>query len=154
MIELLHGKRIYIDTNIFIYAVEGYSEFVEPLTSLFSAIDNDELEAVTSELTLAESLVKPFKDDNKHLQSVYLAALHSGQSFSVVPIDRFILVEAARIRANSTFLNLADAIHLATADFFHCSCFLTNDKRLVSVHAKFEIVILSEVANGAKGISK
>ncbi len=55
MMELLHGKRIYIDTNIFIYAVEGYSEFVEPLTSFFSAIDNSELEAVTSELTLAES---------------------------------------------------------------------------------------------------
>lgn len=59
LMDVLVGDRIYLDTNIIIYALEGYSEYISSLEQLFTAIDEGKMGAVTSELTLAESLVKP-----------------------------------------------------------------------------------------------
>ena len=60
MAGLTLSGRIYLDTNIFIYALEGYRIFRTALATLFDALDRQELTAVTSELTLAEVLMKPF----------------------------------------------------------------------------------------------
>lgn len=64
LLNALQGHQIYLDTNIWIYALEGYPDFIQPLTELFSHIDQGNLKAVTSELTLAEVLVKPLMDQN------------------------------------------------------------------------------------------
>ena len=61
----IKGEQIYLDTNIFIYALEAYPEYVSILTSVFAAIDKGQVKAVTSELTLAEVLIKPMMDDNE-----------------------------------------------------------------------------------------
>jgi len=53
IMDTFRGERIYLDTNIFIYALEAYPEYVSALTSLFVAIDEGKIKAVTSELTLA-----------------------------------------------------------------------------------------------------
>ena len=68
IMDVIKGERIYLDTNIFIYALEAYPEFVSALTSLFVAIDEGKLRAVTSELTLAEVLIKPMMDNNEDLK--------------------------------------------------------------------------------------
>ena len=62
LVSLCEGRLVYLDTNVFIYALEGYPAFAEPLAALFRGIDNGTCRAVTSELTLAEVLVKPIKD--------------------------------------------------------------------------------------------
>lgn len=144
LMDVLVGDRIYLDTNIIIYALEGYSEYISSLEQLFTAIDEGKMGAVTSELTLAESLVKPMSDDNIYLQNVYIQALQPSRGLLVVPINRGILIEAARLRVKSEPLNLPDAIHLATAQVHHCDTFLTNDKRLRSFPG-FTVVLLSEV---------
>ncbi|MFH0958320.1 MAG: hypothetical protein V1897_06415 [Pseudomonadota bacterium] len=59
IMDVIKGERIYLDTNIIIYPLEGYPECASSLATLFAAIDEGKLSAVTSELTLAESLVKP-----------------------------------------------------------------------------------------------
>ena len=53
---------VYLDANIFIYALEGYPDFQARITILLEAMDHQEIEALTSELTLAEVLVKPFRE--------------------------------------------------------------------------------------------
>ena len=63
IVENIQGSRIYLDTNVFIYALEAYPEYELSLNSLFSAIDSGKLTAVTSELTLAEVLIKPMIDN-------------------------------------------------------------------------------------------
>jgi predicted nucleic acid-binding protein len=140
---VVKGEKIYIDTNVFIYAMEGYPEFAASLTSLFTAIDEGVVKAVTSELTLAESLVKPLMDDNTVLENLYLEVFQTSMSLSVVPISRQILIESARLRAKSKTLRLPDAIHFATARMSGCQTFLTNDKQLKSV-PDFDVAILSE----------
>jgi len=143
IMDVIKGERIYLDTNIFIYALEAYPEFVSALTSLFVAIDEGKLRAVTSELTLAEVLIKPMMDNNEDLKNIYLETIRSSEALSVIPVNRQILIEAARLRAKSETLHLPDAIHLATASVHHCNSFLTNDKHLRALQ-DFHVVILSE----------
>lgn len=59
VLNAIRGGRVYLDTNIFIYALEGYADFIDDLTELFASIDAGNIRAVTSELTLAEVLVRP-----------------------------------------------------------------------------------------------
>jgi predicted nucleic acid-binding protein len=126
--ELL-GRRVYPDANIFIYAVEDFEPLREPVVPLFEAIDQERIEAVTSELTLAEVLVKPLQRGADDVAAIYREMLRTGGSLRVVPVRRTILIEAAGLRA-SLGMKLPDAIHVATARNSACADFLTNDDRL------------------------
>jgi hypothetical protein len=55
------------------------------LTALFTRIDAGDLIAVTSELALAEVLVKPMATDNAALQQHYMEALEASDSLLVIP---------------------------------------------------------------------
>jgi len=132
MARLALSGPIYLDTNIFIYALEGYPAFRPILTALFESLDRHELTAVTSELTLAEALVKPLLDRHTEREAAYLHVLQTTSSLLVVPVSRAVLIAAARLRAEAK-LKLPDAIHVATAQLSACSTFLTNDTRIPSV---------------------
>ena len=139
----LQGDRIYLDTNAWIYALEGYSEFRPELTRLFEQMQAGTMIGITSELTLAELLVKPCQDNDFAQQARYEKAIANRKNFVVVPVLRDLLIDAATIRAD-TQLKLPDAIHAATALRADCTTFLTNDRqfrRLTSIH----VVLLSEV---------
>ncbi len=143
ILNALHGERVYLDTNVFIYALEGYPDFVDELTELFENFDDGNLRAVTSELTLAEVLVRPFIDGNVERQTAYQQVLQSSEALEVVTVSRDVLIEAARLRSVST-LRLPDAIHGATARLTGCETFLTNDRRLLAIPG-IEVILLSEV---------
>jgi predicted nucleic acid-binding protein len=143
LLDVIRGPRVYLDTNIFIYGIEGFDVFEREIDALFGAIDRGDIEAATSELTLAEALVKPFREENSTHQQVYQEALQNRTSFHLVPVIRPILVAAARLRA-STSLRLPDAIHLASAQEVGCSTLITNDAGFKSA-PEMHVVILSEV---------
>ncbi|MBX3307083.1 MAG: PIN domain-containing protein, partial [Nitrospira sp.] len=94
MVHLSLAGRVYLDTNIFIYALEGYPAFRPALTTLFESLDRRELTAVTSELTLAEALVKPLLDRHAERQAAYLQLLQPTVSLQVVPVSREVLIAA------------------------------------------------------------
>jgi predicted nucleic acid-binding protein len=146
ILNAIRGERVYLDTNVFIYAIEGYPEFVDELNEFFDSIDAGNLRAFTSELTLAEVLVRPLMDGNLEIQTAYQQALQSSEGLEVVPVSREVLIEAARLRAVVNF-RLPDAIHGATAILTGCETFLTNDRRL-AVLPGVEVVLLSEVIEG------
>jgi predicted nucleic acid-binding protein len=127
--DLAAGSRLYLDTNVWVYALEGYAAYAQPLRSLLQRVDAGDLLAVTSELALGEALVKPFSEGKVELQQLYLEALQSGGGLTVAPLTRTTLIEAATLRAQRPALKLPDAIHAATAIATGCSHFLTNDRR-------------------------
>lgn len=49
--ERLKGNRIYLDANIWIYALEDVAEYSVSLAALFKAAEESALTIVTSELT-------------------------------------------------------------------------------------------------------
>ncbi len=140
----IQGNRIYLDVNIWIYALEQHSTFAQPLTELFQRVDQKMLTVVTSELSLAEALVKPMRDQNVAQQTTYRQFLSSRSNLRVIPVQRAILIEAARQRAMNNSLKLPDAIHAATAVILKCTTLLTNDQRFKSL-SSIPVVILSEV---------
>jgi predicted nucleic acid-binding protein len=100
--------------------------------------------AFSSDLTAAELLVKPFKDQDASAEAACRAILFGNEGVSVGDVSREIIIEAASIRASRT-LKLPDAIHLATAKHFNCDVFLTNDVRLKNVSVGPEVVLLSDL---------
>ena len=119
--------RYYLDTNVVISVVEAAGHLAETQTKFIAKIDGAAIEALTSELTLAECLVKPFADKNAAAVEAYLLFLNGRRNFPVVPIDRHILTYAARLRTELG-VKLPDAIHIATAEAAVCTVFLTNDR--------------------------
>jgi predicted nucleic acid-binding protein len=139
------GPRVYFDANVFIYALEAYAPFVSVLSDLSERLDAGELRAVTSELTLAETLVRPIALKDERLVAAYENALRSSAFLEVVPVGREILRHAAEIRAGNSQIRLPDAVHAATARSRDCATFLTNDARLKTV-AGIETALLSDLA--------
>jgi predicted nucleic acid-binding protein len=142
LLKALAGDRIYLDTNAWIYALEGYSDFRPELTLLFEQIQMGTLTGITSELTLAELLVKPFCDLDQAQQDRYKKAISNRKNFYILPVLRDLLIDAAAVRA-STQLKLPDAIHAATALRANCTTFLTNDRQLKKL-TDIPVVMLSE----------
>lgn len=142
ILDALQGNKIYLDTNILIYAIEGYPDYVTALETLFDAVDAGNLTVFTSELTLAEVLVKPMQESDLNKQKIYADTLQDSEGLTVANVSREVLVEAAKIRANQR-LKLPDAIHLATAVNLRCTTFLTNDS-LFKGTSILPIVILAE----------
>lgn len=143
ILTALQGERIYLDVNIWIYALEQHPVFSQALTALFQQVDQRILTIVTSELSLAEALVKPMRDQNIAQQITYRQFLSSRANLRVIPVQRAVLIEAARQRAANSSLRLPDAIHAATAVILQCTTLLTNDQKFKSL-SNLPIVILSE----------
>ncbi|HET6569120.1 MAG TPA: type II toxin-antitoxin system VapC family toxin [Rhodothermales bacterium] len=141
LIERLAGRRTYLDANVLIYSFEGPPNVAGELQRLFGAVAQGHLNVVTSELALAEMLVKPLREQKSQQADRYLTTLQPRPHFDVHPVTRAILVEAARLRAASK-LKLPDAIHAATAQFTGCEVFLTNDQRIKSL-PDIEVIQLS-----------
>jgi len=142
LLSHLRGGSVYLDTNVFIYYMEGFEEYRPQLVALFRGIDERDLTGVTSLLTLAEALVRPFRQGDTARVEAYRTLLRSRDGFLVEPISEDILIEAARLRGRSR-IRLPDAIHVATAIRSGSRSYLTNDRRMKGVEG-IEVIVLAD----------
>lgn len=126
MIEPNGTSRIYLDTNIFIYAIQGDVQISGPLQELFSLLRAKKGTAVTSELTLAEVLSGARDIDRRN----YLNLIVWSGVFDLRPVSRDILMETADYRKAAGMPKLPDAIHAVTAIRSGCHTILSRDHRL------------------------
>ena len=124
--QALRGHKVYLDVNVFIYALEGLEPWAGLLREAFTGLEKDEWQGVTSELSLAECLVRPFQLGREDLVQLYQMALSPRDGLQVAPVDGPSLILAARLRARHG-LKLPDAMHAATAVQQGCTALLTND---------------------------
>jgi predicted nucleic acid-binding protein len=123
------SPRIYLDTNVFIFLIEGEPSVAEPLLELFEMLAGRPLVAWTSEITIAETLAPPRRAGALPLaekQSKYLDLLIHSNIVQLVPVDRDILIRTAELREAMRH-RLADAIHVASAARSNCSVFVSGD---------------------------
>lgn len=123
-------RRLYVDSNIFIYMFESDDKRAEKLRELFSTSRGTQPFLATSELTLSETLVGAYRNSNQDLIDIYSRWTITNDYLEVGPVQRDILWAAAVLRSTHRALKLPDAIHLATAFAFDCSHFLTADRGL------------------------
>ena len=126
-INAYHGRRVYLDTNFFIYTLENFAPAAAAVAKLGEMIQNGELLAYTSELTLAEVLVVPVRQGDQRLIDLYSDLVTTRDGLSVIPVTRDVWIQAAAERASTAF-KLPDAVHIATARRTACEAFLTNDR--------------------------
>lgn len=120
-------SRVFFDTNVFIYMLEG----LEPQRSRMLDIRKHMLERgdriVTSSMTLGEVLVKPTRLGQTSLIEQYDHAIRA--TSQVVSFDPSVAWRYATLRSTHN-LRTADAIQLACASHFGVDLFITNDKAL------------------------
>ncbi|HEV2149139.1 MAG TPA: type II toxin-antitoxin system VapC family toxin [Longimicrobiaceae bacterium] len=130
--EALGPGPVAVDTAVFIYFAEEHPAFLPPARQIFAAADRGDLEVVTSEITLLEVLVVPYRAGNLPLAARYEALLTRSRGVRLVLLDRVLLRTAAQLRAVHG-IRTPDALQLAAALTARCSAFLTNDRRLPTV---------------------
>ncbi len=119
---------VYLDTNIFIFALEAEPVFGPACSELLHAVDTGDILAITSELTLAEVLVKPLQAGNNELARRFSTTVAESR-LTLRPVSRTILYRSAETRALHGG-RLADAIHVATAEEAGCRYIVSEDLRL------------------------
>lgn len=121
---------LYLDVNAIIDIVEGSEAVAECFAELATAAGQAGTTILTSELSLAEVLVKPLREQDFGLIVAYnnlLAGGHESQ-IQTVPVSREVLGLAARVRNRKKSIKLPDAIHIATAEVTKCDAIVTADK--------------------------
>jgi predicted nucleic acid-binding protein len=123
------APRVYLDSNVFIAAFEHVGAHSDHAWWILHAIEKGEMIGATSEMTLAEILVKPIEARSDDLAASYDRMIVSAQNFEVLPVKRKVLISAAGIRARRSAVKLPDAIHLASAMALGCTAIVTDDRR-------------------------
>ncbi|HPD15679.1 MAG TPA: type II toxin-antitoxin system VapC family toxin [Planctomycetota bacterium] len=144
ILDALQGRQTYLDANVFIYALNAFPAFEAALRALFTAIEAGDVRCVTSQLTLAELLVKPFRERDQGAVASCRRAVADRAGLSISPVTLDVLVEAAKQRA-AHGLRLPDAIHVATARLTGCTVILTNDTAVTGSDG-IEVICLSDAA--------
>ena len=138
----LIGKKVYFDTNIIIYLVEGFLPYQKTLDNIQALLESDEIKAYSSELSLCETLIKPFQVGSTKGVSLFCSFLQESACFELFPIDKNILIQSSYIAADKN-MKIPDAIHVATAMASGCEIFLTNDKS-IQTPKNLEKILLSD----------
>ena len=126
MIEPGGVSRIYVDSNVFIYAVEGRAEIADPLQELLDLLRRRPGFAATSELTLAEVFAKADVVQRRD----YLDLIVESGVFQLCSVSRDILIETASYRRTVGMPKLVDAIHVVIAIRNGCRTMLSADLRM------------------------
>jgi len=122
---LSRSRQLLLDTNAFIYFLDGEEPYFEVLLSVFRRVQAGDLSLIVSVITEAELLIRPERDDNE-VAKERIGDLLSEDGIYVVGVDRRIARRAAALRGR-TRLKLADAIIVATALETGCEAIVGND---------------------------
>ena len=126
LLTSVHGRLVYVDAAPFIYFMEKNLAYEEPLDAFFTMLSRGEVQAITSAMTLAEVLVKPYRHKLWTLAQKYELIFEGTPELTLVSVDSEVGRLAAELRAAYTLLT-PDAIHMATAVVHGAEFFLTND---------------------------
>lgn len=140
-LSVFTGKRIYFDSNPFIYFLEKDETFFDSVLPFFRQLANEQLIGVTSDLVLAELLVKPFRENDLVNVNNIKNLLLNPNYFEMRAHNRDAFEYASRIRAAQR-LKMPDALHVATAILSDCDYFLTLDAQIINKVTDITVISL------------
>lgn len=120
-------RKIFRDTNLFIYLLENEDEYAARVTALYLYTVRQGDGLFTSALTVGELLVGPVKIGGEELARRYEREIE--ERAIVVPFDMPAAFRFAEIRQDRS-IRIPDAIQLACASAAGADVFVTNDFRL------------------------
>ncbi|MDQ0132171.1 putative nucleic acid-binding protein [Neorhizobium galegae] len=135
--------KVYVDSNIFIYYVDGRADLKLAARECLSVYFDDGTPLFSSDVTLGECL-RGVRAGDRETAAAFLTVLEDKAFICLVDLTRSIIKRAAALGAELN-IKLIDAIHLATAEALQCGVFLTND-RGIRAPASIELRYLSAEA--------
>ena len=121
-------RRVYWDTMVFAYLLEGNAQFEPQVRAAYDALVRSGDRLCTSVFTLGELLVLPRRRGDQVAITAITGFLRSGE-VEMVPFNWAAAEQYSVLRAD-TRLRAADAIHLACAIEAGADLFVTNDHDL------------------------
>ena len=120
--------RIYIDAAPVIYLFEGTKALKGTTQKQLEGTKNGDDVIIASELTRLECRIKPLKEGDAELLTLY-DDFFASQEVTIILPNKKIWERATFIRVQYGF-KFPDALHLACAIESGCDIFLTNDHNL------------------------
>lgn len=140
---LAAARKVYVDSNVIIYYVEGEEPIQRLAQRFFEHAVEQGVELVTSELAVGECLYGAHKRERLGSIERFGTLFDRARLLHLVPATLGTLKEAARF-GPAHGMKLLDAIHAATAIAEGCDVFVTNDRGIRSAEGLL-VVQLSEV---------
>ncbi len=137
----LRDRRVYFDTNIFIYLLEGSEPFVAALREVRDLIADQRITVVSCDLVHAEILPLHARRNDQQAIERIIGFL---RFFEPLPVSPQIMIHAGILRGE-TGMRTPDAVHVASAIQGGCELFLTNDTG-IRVPANMTRILLSDHA--------
>ena len=142
--EYLTGHtRIGLDTCVLIYHIEHHPVYFPLTEPLLADIESGHLVAVASILALMEITVRPWQLQRSDIVQDYEEILTHFPNLTLVDVTRGIAGQAAYLRAQY-HLQPAHALHVATALAHGATAFVTNDRQLMQLREKVQIILLED----------
>ena len=124
--DLTAYRRLALDTNLLIYALNGMMPYQELARHLFALMERGLVMAIASTVVEAEVLVKPLRDRDMLALDRVVLFFRESPNLLIRDFDRSVSRRAAQIRATS-HLRLPDAMIVATALEERCDAIVGND---------------------------
>ncbi len=140
------GRRVYIDTNIFVFFLQRDEVFFPLVAPVIQACTQRSILGVTGELVIAEVMVHPYRRGDAALIAQFKSFFARKNFLTIAAHEARFFDEAAMI-AGQARLKLIDAIHYRTAVQAGCEFFLTHvhDFDGVATGRGVEVVRLDEL---------
>lgn len=136
-------RRIALDANAFIYLFEAGGPLARATAAILAMAETGHLSIVVASIVLAEIGVGPVAADDATMVERYGQAVLELRGLDVVPLTADIALDVALIRGRHR-IEIADAVHLATARHAGASAIVTNDERMRPI-PRLEVVRLADL---------
>jgi predicted nucleic acid-binding protein len=137
-----------LDTAIFIYHFERHPRYFSLTQKIFSGIEAGLRKGVTSTITLMEIIVKPLALGRHDIARKYEALLVNFPNLDIVDLDRNVIRQAARLRAEFR-IRPPDALQASASLLYGAEVFITNDGLLKRLQDKLEVIVLDDFIDEA-----
>jgi len=145
MVNAYNGRKLMIDTNCFIYLIEGnrYPDFLVRVEPLFNELRDGSIQGITSPITLTEIMTMPRKMGREDLAYIYKSLICNFPNLTILSIDSNVADQAAALRASYN-IKTPDALQIATGIAYGASFFATFDQELKKVSPLIKVIIPGE----------
>lgn len=142
--RLLSGHPLMVlDSMCFIYHFADHPRYAQLTSQIFQLLETGKNKAVTSTVSVIESLVLPEKQNDQLICYEYEKVFKNYPNLQILPVDFNIGRLTAKLRAKYPFLKTPDAVQISSGLISGCSLFVTNDKKLAKVK-EITIAILDD----------
>lgn len=122
-------RRVFIDTAPIIYYLENSSLYRESMAKFFTKCIKENIQIVTSAITIEEYLVFPYSSGKLEYMDNFKKFIEY-MNIEIIDINYEIAEQGARIRGKYESFKAMDALQIAAAMIGGCDMFFTNDKQL------------------------